>query len=132
MAPTLVWLKFLCPPQGEGPTAALLHQIFEVDPLDCPSCHGAMRLVACITQPSVIGQSLTHLQARWSRAAHAGPPSPHRREPPRAEARHTEARHTEARKRGASRALAPARRHRDLLAGAREPRERGPYSAHPD
>ena len=29
---------------------ALVQQIFEVDPLACPSCHGVMRLVAFITQ----------------------------------------------------------------------------------
>ena len=56
--------------------AALLQQIFEVDPLACPSCHGAMRIVAFITQTSVIDQILTHLRTRASRAAHAGPRSP--------------------------------------------------------
>jgi len=40
--------------------AAVLQQIFEVDPLACPSCHGVMRLVACITQRSVIDQILAH------------------------------------------------------------------------
>jgi hypothetical protein len=34
---------------GEGP-AALLQQIFEVDPLACPTCQGPMRVVAFITQ----------------------------------------------------------------------------------
>ena len=41
---------------GEGPTAALLQQIFEVDPLACPTCGGPMRVVAFITQASVIDQ----------------------------------------------------------------------------
>jgi hypothetical protein len=54
----------------------LLQQIFEVDPLRCPTCHGAMRIVAFITQTSVIDQILTHLRTRASRAAHAGPRSP--------------------------------------------------------
>ncbi len=61
---------------GVGPTAALLQQMFEVDPLACPSCHGAMRLVAGITQTSVIDQILNHLRTRASREAHAGPRSP--------------------------------------------------------
>ena len=61
---------------GGGPTATLLQQIFEVDPLACPSCHGAMRIVACITQTSVIDQILTHLRTHASREAHAGPRSP--------------------------------------------------------
>ena len=56
--------------------AALLQQIFEVDPLACPTCHGAMRIVAFITQTSVIDQILTHLRTRAARAAHAGPRSP--------------------------------------------------------
>ena len=55
--------------------AALLQQIFEVDPLACPTSCGPMRIIACITQASVIDQILTHLLAR---AVHAGarcPPS---------------------------------------------------------
>ena len=60
----------------EGPTAALLQQIFEVDPLACPTCHGAMRIVAVITQTSGIDQILTHLRTRASREAPAGSRSP--------------------------------------------------------
>ena len=59
------------PPVGEGHTAALLQQIFEVDPLACPTGHGAMRIVACITQASVTDQILTHLRIRAEHAAHA-------------------------------------------------------------
>ena len=47
---------------GESPTAAL-QQLFEVAPLACPACQGAMRIVACITQTSVIDQIPTHLCA---------------------------------------------------------------------
>ena len=56
--------------------AALLQQIFEVDPLACPTCHGAMRVVAYITQTSVIDQILTHLRTRAAHATHAGARSP--------------------------------------------------------
>ena len=56
--------------------AALLQQIFEVDPLACPSCHGVMRLVACSTQRSVIDQILAHLRTRAATAAHAAARSP--------------------------------------------------------
>ena len=55
---------------GLGPTTTLLQQLFEVDPLACPSCHGAMRLVAVITQTSVIDEILTHRRARTARDAH--------------------------------------------------------------
>ena len=54
---------------GEGPTAALLQQIFGVDLLACPSSHGAMRIVAFSTQGSVIDQILAHLRARAATAA---------------------------------------------------------------
>jgi hypothetical protein len=60
------------PPVGRGPTAALLQPIFAVDPLACPTCQGAMRIVAFITQRSVIDQILTHLRTRATREAHAG------------------------------------------------------------
>ena len=55
---------------------ALLQQIFEVDPLACPSCRGPMRIVAFITRASVIDQVLTHLRARASRESHTGARSP--------------------------------------------------------
>jgi hypothetical protein len=47
------------------------HKVGTGEPLACPTCHGAMRIVACITQTAVIDQILTHLRARDSRAAHA-------------------------------------------------------------
>ena len=57
--------------------AALRQQIFEVDPLACPTCHGAMRVVAFITQASVIDQKfLTHVRTRASTAAPGGARSP--------------------------------------------------------
>lgn len=49
--------------------AALLQQIFAVDPLVCPQCAGTMRIVACITQAAVIDQILTHLRARAASGA---------------------------------------------------------------
>ncbi len=52
------------------------HKVGTGEPLACPSCHGAMRIVAFITQTSVIDQILTHLRPRASREAHAGPRSP--------------------------------------------------------
>ena len=61
---------------GEGPTAALLQQIFEVDPLACPACHGVMRSVAFITQALVIDQILTPLRTRAAHGAHTGARSP--------------------------------------------------------
>ena len=68
----------LAPAEATRRWAALLQQIFEVDPLACPSCHGVMRIVAFITQASVIDQILAHLRTRATAAAHNGarrPPS---------------------------------------------------------
>lgn len=86
--PAIVATPSLAPTEAARRWAALLQQLFEVDPLASPSCHGAKRIVACITQTSVIDQILTHLRTRAARAAHAGPRSPHRRGRPRAGARH--------------------------------------------
>ena len=61
---------------GEGPPAALLQQISEVDPLACPTCRGPMRIIACITQASVIDQILAPLRPRAATEAHAAARSP--------------------------------------------------------
>jgi hypothetical protein len=74
--PLIVPATRLAPTEVTRRWAALLQQIFEVDPLACPTCHGAMRIVACITQASVIDQILAHLRARPAPAAHADARSP--------------------------------------------------------
>ena len=57
--------------------AALLQQIFEVDPLACPTCHGVMRIVAFITQTSVIDQILTHLRTHAATQRPTATAAPH-------------------------------------------------------
>jgi len=74
--PAIVPAPRLAPTEATRRLAALLQQIFEVDPLACPACHGAMRIVACITQASVIDQILAHLRIRAATAAHAVARSP--------------------------------------------------------
>lgn len=68
----------LAPPEAARRWAALLQQIFEVDPLACPQCRGPMRIVAFITQAAVIDQILTHLRTRAAArlAARPGARSP--------------------------------------------------------
>jgi hypothetical protein len=64
--------------------AELLRQIFEVDPLRCPSCGAEMRIVAFITQRAVIDRILDHV--RRARESARGPPRATRRaaaRPPR-------------------------------------------------
>jgi len=41
--------------------ARLIQKIYEVDPLICPKCKGAMRIVSSIEDPSVIRDILKHL-----------------------------------------------------------------------
>ncbi len=72
-APALVPAPRRAPTEAARRRAALLQQIFDVDPLACPTCRGPMRIIACITQASVLDQILTHL---CTRAAHAGARSP--------------------------------------------------------
>ncbi|MFN9453984.1 MAG: penicillin acylase family protein [Gemmatimonadota bacterium] len=74
--PAIVSAPRLAPTEASRRWATLLQQIFEVDPLVCPTCHGPMRVVAFITQTSVIDQILAHLRTRDAREAHAGPRSP--------------------------------------------------------
>ena len=74
--PAIVPARPLAPTEASRRWATLLQQIFEVDPLACPSCHGTMRIVAFITQASVIDRILTHLRTRASTAAPGGARSP--------------------------------------------------------
>ncbi len=44
--------------------AELLRRIYEVDPLTCPACGGAMRILAFLTERAVIDRILEHLRVR--------------------------------------------------------------------
>ena len=74
--PMIIPAPRVAPTEATRRWAVLLQQMFEVDPLACPTCRGAMRIVAFITQPSVIDQILTHLCTRAAHAAHADARSP--------------------------------------------------------
>ena len=74
--PAIVPARRLAPTEAARRWADLLQQIFEIDPVACPTCHGTMRVVACITQASVIDQILAHFRARPAPAANAGARSP--------------------------------------------------------
>ena len=52
--------------------ARLIKQVCEVDPLVCPHCGGAMRILAFIEQPEVIEKILTRL-GLWPAPAHNPP-----------------------------------------------------------
>jgi hypothetical protein len=60
--------------------ARLIQKIYEVDPLVCPKCQGAMRVISFIEDPSVIRDILNHLGlwlARARRPKIHGPPVPY-------------------------------------------------------
>jgi len=101
----------LVPTEASRRWAALLQHINEVHPLACPSCHAVMRIIAFITQASVINQILTHLRTRVSATAPGGARSPpsHRclHEVPAGTARPSGTTARTARPRGTGRADAP-------------------------
>ena len=56
--PLIVPAPRLAPTEASRRWASLLQQIFEVDPLACPTCHGPLRVVAFITQASEVDACL--------------------------------------------------------------------------
>ena len=44
--------------------AQRLKRVFGIDIETCPACGGAARIIACIEDPDVIEESLTHLDAK--------------------------------------------------------------------
>jgi hypothetical protein len=49
--------------------AQRLKRVFGIDIETCPACGGAVRIVACIEDPQVIGKILTDLEQKTSAAA---------------------------------------------------------------
>ena len=79
-------------PQGDEKTfrrnwARLIQKIYEVDPLVCPKCRGAMRIISSIEDPSVIRAILDHLGIWLVRSR----PSPKIHDPPVCMHRHRQA-----------------------------------------
>ena len=72
------------PPPSERPTphrlpwAELLRRVFLVDAIECPRCHGRMRIIAAVTEPGAIDRVLRHLGESL-----APPPIASARAPPR-------------------------------------------------
>jgi hypothetical protein len=42
--------------------AAMIRKVYEVDPMTCPKCGGRMKIVAFITEVSVVDRIIDHLQ----------------------------------------------------------------------
>ncbi len=62
----------VAPSEAKRAWARLIKQVYEVDPLVCPRCGGAMRILAFIEQPEVIEKILIHL-GLWPAPAHSPP-----------------------------------------------------------
>jgi len=62
----------IAPSEAQRAWARFIKQVYVIDPLVCPRCTGAMRLVAFIEQPDVIEKILTHLGI-WPTQAHSPP-----------------------------------------------------------
>jgi Putative transposase len=58
------------------PWAELLRRVFLVDALDCPRCHGRMRIVAAVTSPDAAERILRHLGENPAPPPIAGPRAP--------------------------------------------------------
>jgi len=54
--------------------AQLIKGIYEVDPLECPSCGGEIKVVAFITEHEVVDKILRHLKWRGETERVRGPP----------------------------------------------------------
>ena len=51
----------------------MIRQVYKVDPLVCPQCQGQMRIIAFITDYSVVDRIINHLKLTF---AAERPPSP--------------------------------------------------------
>jgi len=54
--------------------ARLIKRVYEGDPLGCPRCGGALRIIASIEPPAVIEKILSHL-GLWPPHSHSPPES---------------------------------------------------------
>jgi uncharacterized protein (UPF0212 family) len=51
----------------------MIRKVYEVDPMTCPKCGGRMKIVAFITEVSVVDRIIDHLKLRF--IAEKPPPS---------------------------------------------------------
>ena len=56
--------------------ARLIRKVYEADPLECPKCHGPMRIIALIDDPPVVRRTLEHLGLWEPQATERSPPVP--------------------------------------------------------
>ncbi len=56
--------------------ARLIRKVYEANPLECPKCHGPMRIIALINDQSVVRRILEHLALWQPEAMERSPPVP--------------------------------------------------------
>ena len=54
--------------------AAMIRKVYEVDPMTCPKCGGTMKVIAFITDFSVVDRIISHLKLTFT--AERSPPPP--------------------------------------------------------
>jgi hypothetical protein len=75
--PTIEEFSEVAPSAAKRAWARLIKQVYEVDPLVCPRCAGAMRIMAFIEQPEVIAKILAHLGLCFALSGSKGPACVH-------------------------------------------------------
>jgi len=65
-----------CLRRAQARRARLIRQVYEVDPLVCPQCGGAMKVIALIDRPAVIQRILEHLGLSTAAPSLRTPPDP--------------------------------------------------------
>ena len=60
--PSKGWAALIWKPHLGLRSAAMIRKVYEVDPMRCPQCGGAMRVVAFLTEPAVVDRIIDHLK----------------------------------------------------------------------
>jgi len=60
--PSKGWAALIWKPNIGLRSAAMIRKVYEVDPLTCPRCGGAMRVVAFLTEHAVVDRIIDHLK----------------------------------------------------------------------
>ena len=60
--PSKGWAALIRKPHIGLQSAAMIRKVYEVDPMTCPKCGGRMKIVAFITEDSVVDRIIDHLK----------------------------------------------------------------------
>ena len=72
--PKLLIIEEECPRSPRRGWAAMIRKVYEVDPLTCTQCGGTMKVIAFITDFSVVDRIINHLKLTFVADK---PPPPH-------------------------------------------------------